>query len=69
MRSDSCKSQKYSTGTDKVSILLTFHEHEFNNLKTTLQSIIEFTPGKNVPLEAIASSALEVNSKVCNINF
>ncbi len=43
-RPDSCQYAEYDAHSDKVTILLDFHEHQFYNLKMTLESILKFTP-------------------------
>ncbi len=43
-RPESCKHAEYEKYDDTVSIILDFHEHQFYNLKMTLESIVKFTP-------------------------
>ncbi len=43
-RPESCLYDEYDTYKDKVSIILDFHEHQFYDMKMTLESIIKHTP-------------------------
>ena len=44
-RSEECRQRAYDgLGKDTVSIILDFHEHQFYDLRVTLESILKFTP-------------------------